>query len=236
LCLDRFGPPWPGEARPTHGEAGIATWQIASADSEHVAFRASLPLAELVVERRFIVSGATCRVETRVRSSGGVERPIEWAEHPTVGDPFLDGARFSAGIDGAYVWPRDDDGASSAMVPDLAAILDVPEPGAPPRGDVFAGRVRDGFWRAHNARLGRTLTYRWDPLHFPWLAIWTEHRSRSGAPWNGVTRARALEFASKPFPEGLPPPVRRTNFDGHPASLSISPNAVLDRWFELTWE
>lgn len=236
LCLDRFGAPWPADDRPTHGEAGIVTWQLGADDSERVTFRASLPIAELAVERRFSASGPTCRVETRVRSTGGSQRAIEWAEHPTVGDPFLDGAHFSAGIDCAYVWPTESDGASSAMVPDLAAILDVPEPGAPARGDVFAGRVRDGFWQAHNPRLGHTLTYRWDPTQFPWLAIWTEHESRASAPWNGVTRARALEFATKPFPEGLPPAARRDRFDDRPTSLTLSPDAVLERWFELTWE
>src|SRR6056297_29308 len=28
LCLDRFGPPRPGESRPVHAEAGVATWKL----------------------------------------------------------------------------------------------------------------------------------------------------------------------------------------------------------------
>lgn len=236
LCLDRFGPPWPGETRPTHGEAVIADWELDDGRAERVTLRARLPLAELEVERTFFLGGRICRVETRVRSLGGARRPIDWAEHPTLGDPFLDGARFSAGIDCAYAWPRDDDGERTPAAPDIAAVLDMPALAAPARGDVFAGSVRDGFWRAHNPRLHRTLTYRWDAAQFPWLAIWTEHRSRTGAPWNGVTRARGLEFATRPFPEGLPPAARRDAFDGRPASLYVSADSVLDRWFELVWE
>jgi hypothetical protein len=37
---------------------------------------------------------------------------------------------------------------------------------------------------------------------FPWIALWEENCARLDAPWNGITRARGMEFGTTPMPLG----------------------------------
>ncbi len=240
LCIDRFGGPWPGEDKPVHGEAGVLRWTMAAPTPAAVELRVEMPLARLALSRRFRFAGDTVHVDTGVLHCGDPAagaRDIEWAEHPTIADPFLAGAVVTAGVDQAWNWPLAVDPASrfatvhpGAPIP-VAAALAVPKPEDPPCGDVLTSRVVDGWWTAENRALARRLTYRWDAQVFPWLAIWTEHHGRTGAPWNGRTRTRGMEFSSKPFPEGKPPAERATRWQGRTTTCTVPAG----RWLESTW-
>ena len=198
VCIDRFGPPWPGEDRPMHGEAGQRIWETAR-EGDAAVFRTQLPIARLAIERRFRFVAEGLELTTSAVPLDGGPRAIEWCEHTTLGDPFLDGVEISAGI----AEPRGMPGYGPA-----AGIRPLPAPAAgdPPRGDIAAGRVLAGWWRARNPLLGRTLSATWEAAEFPWLCLWTEHRARTSAPWNGRERARGMELATKPFPDGIPGP------------------------------
>lgn len=193
LCVDRFGPPRPGERRPLHGEAGASTWRIAGSTSR-VVLETWLPQARLRVRRRLALDGDRLIVDTAVRPTGTRERDIEWCEHTTLGGGFLDGVVFSAGIGPG----RDISGVA------VADPLAMPAAGDPPTGSIRTAPVRAGWWRAENSRLGAVLEARWDPRDFPHLCLWTEHRSRPQAPWLGRERTRGMELATKPLP--LPTP------------------------------
>jgi len=241
LCCDRFGAPRAGEERPLHGEAGVVEWALdtrASAAAPAV-FSASLPLARLVVTRAFALAGAALTLTTRVRAdaSGGPRAPIEWAEHTTLGGAFLDGARVSARVDAAAEMPAPGDAGAPRALP-VADALTVPAHDAPPTGSVrtcrFAAGEESG-WEAENAALGWRLRARGGG--FPWLCVWTEHRSRTHAPWAGAARARGLEISTKPFPEGAPPADRDATFLGAPsAALAIAEGGEAVRVVELAWE
>ncbi len=199
LCLDRFGPPRPGEHRPLHGEAGVATWRAAAGDGR-VVLEAWLPQARLRVRRRLSLHGDSLVIDTAVRPSGTRERDVEWCEHSNIGGAFLDGAVITAAVGPG----RDYAGAA------VADILTMPAAGDPPAGSVRTAPVRAGWWRAENRRLGAVLEMRWDPRDYPHLCVWTEHKSRTHAPWSGRERVRGMELASKPLPMPTPPGAPRS--------------------------
>ncbi len=241
LCLDRFGPAWPGEDRPLHGEAGVSRWRM-QRDGDAATWRTWLPLARLHAERRIAIAGTTLTLTTRAWHDGSDPRPVEWCEHTTLGPPFLDGARFAAGIDAAWTAPWAPDpgwrfpGTRLAEV-DPSAALAMPGPQAPPCGDVLSARVAQGWWTAEHPLLGRRLRVAFAPEAFPFLALWTQHRSRTAAPWNGIGRARGMELTTKPFPEGCPPPERAERFAGRPTRCLIPPGAHgLAKTVRFTWE
>jgi len=246
LCLDRFGPPRPGESRPVHAEAGVATWKLVAPELpgggvESVRIAAELLEARLRVERAFRVEGEELLVTTSVTHRDDEPRAIEWAEHVTLGDPFLDGAVFHAEADAGWIWggePRESWRFSNAVPEgevDVSAALAMPRSDAAAAGDIVATRLTRGWFRAERADLGRYLEYEWDADEFPWLCLWTQHQSRTGKPWNGVTRARGMEFSTKPFPEGEPPAERVGSFQGRPTTCIVPAGDGLVRSMTVRW-
>lgn len=244
LCLDRFGPCHAGDApRPLHGEAGVATWVEAPAggggEDDVFAITAELPIARLRVTRRFALAGAALALSTTAVQLGGgaaaAPHLTEWCEHTTLGGAFLDGVAIEAGVDSCHAMPAAR-AAEPAAVP-LAAALAVPAAGAPAEGHVRSCRVVEGRWVASNAALGWRLSASWAKEEFPWLCLWTEHRSRAHNPWRGAERTRGMEISTKPFPEGEAPPARAETFLGRPATFYIPPGeAGVTKTVTLTWE
>src|SRR2546426_1379395 len=93
LCLDLFGGPSEAEASAgltSHGESSVARYDIAS-DAHEITARASMPMAQLRFERRLRLrpgSRALTITET-VENLAGLDRPIAWTQHVTLGPPFL---------------------------------------------------------------------------------------------------------------------------------------------------
>jgi hypothetical protein len=93
LCLDLFGGPSEAEAAAgltVHGEGSVARYDVASGQHEITA-RASMPMAQLRFERRLRLrpgSRAIAITET-VENVSGLDRPIAWTQHVTLGPPFL---------------------------------------------------------------------------------------------------------------------------------------------------
>lgn len=251
----RARPPLLQEApRPLHGEAGVAEWAPVPADPDLVAdattvtFEASLPLAGLRVRRAFRLSGPSVIVTTTaLRPTDAPAAPVEWAEHTTIGGPFLDGvATVDASVDGVWEMPCAGATPAEADAPcsvTVAEALRVPRTDDAPTGSVRTARVAvaaagdgHGRWSAACPPLGWSLSAEWAAADFPWLCLWTEHRSRSHAPWSGRERTRGLELSTKPFPEGRPPPSRAAVFEGAPAAFSVEPGApAVSKAVTLTW-
>lgn len=82
-----------------------------------------------------------------------------------------------------------------------AAALALPAADAAPCGDVIAARATEGVFKVNNH--GRSLEYTWDLETFPWLCLWTEHKSRTDLPWEGVERTRTSFVVGAAFADPL---------------------------------
>jgi hypothetical protein len=219
LCLDIFGGPSESESAAgltAHGEAPVAPYEIA-ADGPSLRMRARLPLAQIAIERRIVLDDAVVRVHETVTNLAGVDRPIGWTEHVTLGPPFLRAgttefrasatrsrvfeAAFGAdeylraGAD--FDWPLAPAAHGGAV--DLRRLRDVPASSA-----YTAHRMDPGgpaFFVAFSPESQLAFGCLWRAADFPWLGIWEENHSRTQPPWNGRTLARGMEFGVSPFPE-----------------------------------
>ena len=220
LCLDIFGGPSDEEARaglPVHGEASNVDYDVKE-DGQALAARARLPLAGLDLERRLELHGRAVWIRETVHNTGGVDRPIAWTQHVTLGPPFLEKGRteFRASLTRSRVF-------ESAFGADdyLVAGADFEWPNAPLIGggsadlrrlssaaasDAYTAHLTDpgcdrAFFMAFSPSSRLSFGYVWRRVDFPWMGIWEENSSRTHAPWNARTLTRGMEFGVSPFPE-----------------------------------
>jgi hypothetical protein len=73
------------------------------------------------------------------------------------------------------------------------------------------------FFVAWSPRSRLALAYIWRRADFPWLGVWEENYSRTGAPWNGRTLTRGMEFGASPMPETRRQMIARGSLFGVPA-------------------
>ena len=98
VCVDGFGAPSSEERAaglPFHGEAHTETFSVHSerkGSSSSLTMTASLPIVHEVFTRTFhILDGENVvHVESELESLLGFDRPVNWAEHATIGSPFLE--------------------------------------------------------------------------------------------------------------------------------------------------
>lgn len=99
LALDGFGAPSDQElaaGMPFHGEANHQLFKVISAtdsgSSHSVTMQATLPLAQETLTRtaEMIDGENLVYVTSTLESLIGVDRPVSWAEHSTIGPPFLE--------------------------------------------------------------------------------------------------------------------------------------------------
>ncbi|MGI8962306.1 MAG: hypothetical protein ACR2IV_21625 [Bryobacteraceae bacterium] len=98
VCVDGFGSPSPEEKAaglPFHGEAHAQTFAAHSerhGSSAAVTLTATLPITQETFTRTFrVIDGENVvHVESDLESLLGFDRPINWAEHATIGSPFLE--------------------------------------------------------------------------------------------------------------------------------------------------
>ncbi len=92
LCVDGFGPVSADEQKagyPGHGEATRLAWEVAESSATSVSFRVQLPIVKEVLRRKVTLTEQVALVESELESQLAFDRPMLWAEHATVGAPFL---------------------------------------------------------------------------------------------------------------------------------------------------
>ncbi len=98
VCVDGFGPTSKEEAAAGflgHGEAHRQPWALLSAGKagkvQRIKWGASLPVVQETFTRQLeLVDGEqVVYVESELESLTGFDRPVNWAEHGTIGFPFL---------------------------------------------------------------------------------------------------------------------------------------------------
>lgn len=94
LCVDGFGPVSREEAAAGlsgHGEANKLAWEVTSSSNTQVSFRVHLPLVQEMFTRRITIAPGeqVALVESSLTSELPFDRVMLWAEHATIGAPFL---------------------------------------------------------------------------------------------------------------------------------------------------
>jgi hypothetical protein len=235
VCLDIFGGPSREEALAgltVHGEASVDRYEISEV-RDGLAMRLTLRLAQLKFSRSIQLHADRLRVQETVENLSGVDRPIGWTQHVTLGPPFLDPAttEFGASVTRSMV-SSSDPGCNAYLSPGQEfawpmaprvggglADLSRMNKSAPASG--YTAHLADperahAYFVAFSPQFRLAFGYVWRREDFPWLGIWEENRSRQHSPWCGREVTRGMEFGVSPFPETRREMVERGRLFGTP--------------------
>ena len=220
LCLDVFGGASPDEAAAgltPHGEASVVAYEL-DVSAGTLTTRARLSLARLSIERRIELCDRAICIRETVENLIGVDRPIGWTQHVTLGPPFLSRGitEFRASASRSKVY-ESEFGVADYL--EAGAEFDWPNAPRVGGGTIDLQRLTDArtssaytahlmdpardhaFFVAFSPAHGLAFGYVWRQVDFPWMGIWEENHSRVGPPWNGRALTRGMEFGVSPFPE-----------------------------------
>jgi hypothetical protein len=235
ICLDIFGGPSTAEAAAgvtVHGEAAVAPYQIEES-GDGMRMRARLSGTPVRFERRVKLIGRALAIHETVTNTAAFDHPVGWTQHVTLGPPFLEPGetQFRASATRSRVY-ESQFGADDYLQPGA----DFSWPLAPRAGDgsadlrtfngspascAFTTHLMDpaqehAYFVAFSPARKLAFGYVWRQADFPWMGIWEESRSRTNAPWNGVTIARGMEFGVSPMPETRREMIERHRLFGVP--------------------
>jgi hypothetical protein len=213
LCLDGFGQPSAEERSaglPGHGEAVRQEFTVSKVSENSVTLSATLPLLQEKVTRTYrVVPGEeVLYVTTRVESQAAFDRPMVWAEHATIGSPFLEAGvtavdvsgtrsqtrpytarqrrRLASGTD--FTWPRAPlAGGGSTDI----RVAPVPPDSMDHTTTLMEPTGEFAFATAIHPRERRLVAWVWRASDFPWLQSWDSYGPNA--------MARGLEFATQPY-------------------------------------
>ncbi len=224
VCVDGFGGTSQEEhaaGLPGHGEAQMQTFEIQESGKTGktgtITLHARLPLVQESFTRTFrMVDGENViYVESALSSEVAFDRPISWAEHTTVGSPFLQSGVTLSSISGSRAQNRPYQGTGSpGAVRRLASGVNFTWPLAPgldgkltdltappekahymDHATVLVDPALDLGWIATvNTARRLIIGYMFKREEYPWVQNW------GNFPENGKF-ARGLEFSTQPYDE-----------------------------------
>lgn len=221
VCVDGFGPTSAEEhaaGLPGHGEAHTETYTIHSerqGSGTAVTLTAKLPIVQEVFTRTFrVIDGENViYVESQLESLLGFDRPLNWAEHATIGSPFLEPGVTVVDVSGSrsqtrpYTSTRSgdvDERLTSGqdftwpLAPGLdGKIIDLRQTPADPHFLDHAATLldpnREFEWvTAINPKKRLIIGYLFRRTDYPWLQHWGYY-----PPTRKM--ARGMEFGTQPY-------------------------------------
>lgn len=221
VCVDGFGSPSADEKAaglPFHGEAHTVTFAVHSArqgSSTVVTLTATLPITQEKFTRTFrVIDGeSVVHIESDLESLLGFDRPINWAEHATIGSPFLEpgvtvvdvsGSRSHTRpypyVDGGDIQRRlkPDQDFQWPFAPGLnGAVVDLRQTPVNPHFLDHAATLtdpqREFEWvTAINPKRRLILGYVFRRADYPWVQYWGFYPPTQ-------KMARGMEFSTQPF-------------------------------------
>ena len=220
LCVDGFGPVSKEEQAaglPGHGEAHDRNFAL---DSNYVngegvyTFTTDLPIAQEHVTRtmRLREGEQVMQVDTEIESAIGFDRPIFWAEHATIGSPFLEPEVTVVDMPAARAKTRPYQPGGRGLPHRLPSDVEFKWPVAPglngnqinlravPRspnsGDhttaLLDSSRKTVFVTAINTRRRLMVGWMFRPTEYPWVQNWENYAATGNL-------ARGLELATLPF-------------------------------------
>jgi catechol 2,3-dioxygenase-like lactoylglutathione lyase family enzyme len=258
LCFPFYGPPSEEEARAglgNHGEAAVVEWKKIRSESDSgdvtLWYGADLPKTQYRVERAVTLPRGmrVVRVREWVENLAPFDRPINWMQHATFGNPFVEPGKTALDVSAtrglvgggrpgasslqagsAVDWPR---GIGPGGEPaDLRLFRPQPK-----SGTYYALRLdpsrQQQFFTLYHPDYRLLIGYVLPAADNPWIADWQENRSNTILPWNGQAVARGIEFGSTPFAEGLRKSVERGSLFDTPAYRWIGARQRLETEFTV---
>jgi hypothetical protein len=255
VCFPHYGPASDEERRHGlrgHGEAGAVEWRetrpaVVTPRKLVFFYGADLPKTHYAIERAVTVHAGepSLRVDEWVENRADYDRPYNWNQHATFGQPFVapdanlldlsgdaatsdprrtGGGQWRAGAD--FRWPDAprSDGSAISLRPFRAQ----------PAGQVYTP-VRtasaDGlaWFTLTNPDQRLLVGYVFPAADYPWIVDW-QHRADTGG--TGRT-ARGIQFGTSPFDEGLRRSVERGRLFGTPTYRWIGARQRLSTTFRI---
>jgi len=221
VCVDGFGTPSAEERAaglPGHGEAHFQIFEQRSAGKEgktaSVTMSAKLPIAQENFTRTFrMVDGENVvYVESQLESLVGFDRPVNWAEHATVGSPFLESGVTVVDVAGSRSQARPYRPANGPTQRRLVSGKDFTWPMAPgldgknidlryaPEDPHYLDHAvtqidpsrKLGWVTALNPNKRLILGYVFKREEYPWVQYWGNYPATKKF-------ARGLEFSTQPY-------------------------------------
>ena len=224
VCVDGFGSVSREERAaglPGHGEAYRVPWEVRSTDKQGgtltVVFAAMLPLVQENFRRtiRMVDGESVIYVESELESLLAFDRPVNWAEHATIGGPFLEQGKTVTEMSATRAMTRSHE-SQATNPPEPHQLADLKEftwPMAPTLDgrllDMRVAPVRTPvldhttslmdpsrrlvFITAFHPGKQAVLGYVFRREEYPWTQIWDSY------PGQGRRSSRGLEFATQPF-------------------------------------
>jgi hypothetical protein len=222
LCVDGFGGTSKEEAAAGfqgHGEAHRLPWEQIAAGREgngaQVTFRVTLPKVQEVLTRKVsLLDGeSVIAVDSELESLLAFDRPVNWAEHATIGSPFLspEVTVVDASVGRCQTRPRETPpgrpdpnrlvGSQEFTYPsapikaggttNLRAVP--PQPNSMDHtGCAFDPARKQVFVTAIRKDKGLVFGYLLRREEYPWLQEWMNYT-------NEKNLARGLEFGTQPY-------------------------------------
>lgn len=113
VCVDGFGSPSAEERAagfPSHGEAHLTRFAVnKDAGGNSVSLSGTLPIVQEVFSRTFHMAPNenVVYVDSQLENLMGFDRPVNWAEHATIGAPFLEPGQTTVFLSGTRSQNRD---------------------------------------------------------------------------------------------------------------------------------
>jgi hypothetical protein len=220
VCVDGFGPVSTEEkdaGLPGHGEAHTVPWKVKFsgrvANIATVAFQAELPIVHESFTRTFrLLDGENViYVQSELQNNLGFDRPVNWAEHATIGSPFLEPENTVVDLSGQrgktlkhppkqplplrlasfqdFEWPLAPDANGEKI--DLRSVP--AHPNSLDHITCLLDPSRPMAWvTAINTAKQLVIGYVFRREEYPWLQDWEFY------PAN-LKMARGMEFSTQPF-------------------------------------
>jgi hypothetical protein len=220
VCVDGFGPTSQEEQAASlqgHGEAHRLDWEKVSSGKQgstlSAKFRVTLPLVQETFHRQVELNDGeqVVAVTSELESLLAFDRPINWAEHGTIGSPFLDPLKtvVDASVGRCQTRPYNSARPSPRRLADTkefhypmaplrdGTLVDLRAVPAQPNSMDHTGCAMD-LARAHvfvtalHTEKDLLFGYLWRREDYPWLQEWMNYTDARGL-------ARGLEFGTQPY-------------------------------------
>ena len=222
VCVDGFGPVSAEERAaglPNHGEAHLVDMEARTeqrGQTNSVTLTGKLPIVlETFTRTVLMVDGENVvYVESRLDNLLSFDRPVNWAEHATIGSPFLESGATFVDLSGSqgHTRPWQQATGNNQMQRRLAPDKDFTWPNAPsvdgkridlrttPEDPHYVDHSavlldplsKTGWVTAMNVKKGLMIGWVFSREEYPWLQLW------GNFPPTGKM-ARGLEFSTQPY-------------------------------------